>query len=712
MKKLLLLIPLLAAAAPLAAAPGKEAYLHFMNGMVQERKGNYDVAMQEYRRTLLLDPESVFVYKQALNLALHIGKVEEAAQWAEFVVQRDSATADNWVLYGNVRWAKGDLDEARKAYERAAALDPESHEAVYQLASLWSSRDPLKSVSYLKKYMELKPEDSAEVYYQMAVLYNMKGDFAAVKDALKKSKAADPHYPQPRYMLANLYENRSDTAAAISEYRELLDLEPKSPELLNRLGELYAGPAVNDLAEGEKYFLRAWALNRADPTACFWLAIIAEQRRDFAAGASYLEGSAALKDDPGLQLRLAYYYTQAGGYDRAIAMLEKASLRWPDNTEILYFLALGYDDTARTPKALETLRTIVRKAPDNAEARMQLGVLSERTGDMAGAEEQFRWLLAKKPDNANVMNYLGYSLADRGLKLDEAELLILGAVSLEPGNGAYLDSLAWVKFKRGKLAEAAEAVKKALAAVNEDPVVWGHAGDILDAQGDHRRAWLCWKYAWLLEKPSQRGAAAQRLQALERKVGQGLASLRLAYLKAFSPAGHEFSSFAKLEGKLKGKTVKFDAIVRYSPPDNFSLTVMGPLMAPLWSARVSGGVTDLDAISIKEIDSGTFGYWASLIAGELKAWFAGEHLSAQQWKDPCYQGPLREVCLGEGLAWPEEIRSKAEGKLEFRPGNYFLKNLFLFPQTLDFRLPFVSLRVQLDREQMNFTGVNDLRLPD
>lgn len=696
-----------------SAAASKEAYLHFMNGMVLERKGSYDLALQEYRRTMALDPESVFVYKQALNLALHIGKVDEAARWAEYVVKADSATADNWVLYGNVRWAKGDLEGARKAYETGAELDPSSHEAFYQLASLWSSRDQAKAIGYLEKYRDLKPEDSAEVYYQMAVLHNMKNNAAAVKDSLIKSKAADPYYPQPRYMLGEHYELAGDTTAALAEYGELAVLEPANKVLYNHMGTLYAGPSVNNLPEAEKYFLKAYALDRADPVACYWLSILSDQRRDFAAAAGFLEGSSALKDDPDAVLRLAYYYTQSNRYEKAIAMLEKAAMKWPDNTEIAYFLALGYDDTGKTKKALEMLKGILRRNPDNAEARMQHGVISERENDIVSAEEHFRYLLAKKPNNANVLNYLGYSLADRGLKLDEAELMILGAVALEPENGAYQDSLAWVRYKRGNLQGAMDAIRTAVEAVREDAVIWAHAGDIYAASGDNSRAWLAWKNAWLLEKPAKRAKAAARIKELGAKLPAGtLPSLQLAYLKSFSPAGLPFSAFAKLEGRLRGKSIKFDSIVQFSPPDNFTLTVMGPLMAPLWRARVSGGMIELDAMEIKEIDAQTFSYWASLMAGELKGWFAGEHLAATSgWDGPCYTAGARRVCLDGALAWPEEIVNKAEEKLVFRPGDYFLKNLYLFPGTLEFKRPFVSVKLTLDQEQMNFSEANALKLP-
>ena len=687
-----------------AAAPDKEAYLHFMNGMVEERRGNYDSALQEYRRTLLLDPESVFVYKQALNLALHIGKVDEAEKWAQFVVTADSATADNWVLYGNVKWARGDVPGAGAAYEKASALDPANHEALYQLASLWSSKNPDKSVDYLKKYLVLRPEDEAEIQYQLAVLYNLKGSHEEMKKSLLKAKEADTLYLQPRYMLANYYEMKSDTAAALGEYAELLTMETKNIELYNHVGELYSGAASNQ-EEGEKYFLKAWALDKSDPTSTFWLSIISEQRRDFAAAAAFIEGSSALPKDPALALRLAYYYTQSGRYEKAIALLESVSAKWPENTEVRYFLALGYDDTGRSAKARELLRALLEKNPENADARMQYAVICERENDMPEAE-----------DNANVLHYLGYALADRGLKLAEAEVLISSAVALDPGNGAYRDSLAWVNFKQGRHAPAMAEIKRSIKLIYDDAVVWAHAGDIYAAAGDHRTAWTAWQNSRLLERPSGRPAAAARLKELQKKIPAAEAGgLEKAFLRSVLPAGQEFSAFAKVEAKLRGKTVKFDAILHFSPPWDLNLTVMGPLMAPLWKARVSGDSLEMDSMEIKGIDPEAFNYWASLIAVELRDWFSGQTLEGGKledgWASSCFTGGAREVCLNGDLT-PKEIRPAKEKKLAFKPSQYFLKNLYLFPRVLDFKLPFVSVHITLDDSQMNFSGVNTLKLPE
>ncbi len=703
-------------AAVSSAAPDPESTLHFINGMMLERKGDYDAALKEYKRTMQLDPEAIFVYKQALNLALHVGKVDEAAQWADFVVQADSASSDNWVMYGNVKWAKGDFDGARSSFEKAAALDPSNHEAVYQLGSLWSGKDVGIAADYLKKYLVLRPEDAAEIYYQMAVLYNTKGSYDDMKDALLKSKEADDSFLQPRYMLASYYETKSDTAAALGEYSELLEMDKGNLELYDHVGELYAGPSVSNLDEAGKYFLKAWALDKADPTACFWLSVISEDRRDFAAAAGYLEGSRALKDDPAVVLRLAYYYTQSGRYEHAISMLEAARKKWPDNTEISYFLALGYDDTGKTVKAREMLKALILKAPDNTEARMQYAVISERLNDMPAAEENLRWLLAKDPRNANVLNYLGYALADRGLKLDEAGVLISSAVALEPENGAYLDSLAWVQYKGGRAAEAKASIKKAVGFICDDPVIWSHVGEIYEGAGNYQAAWLAWKNSRLLEKAGKRQAADGRIKALEKKIPAGEAEgLERAYLESVIPSGLEFSSFAKLEAKLHGKTIKLDAMIHFSPPSDLTLTVMGPLMMPLWKVSVSGDSLDLDAIALKGIDPEAFKYWASLMAVELRDWFAGKTIAGGRfsggWASSCFEGDGREVCL-DGDRTPGEIRLDREKKLLFRPSGYFFKNLYLFPRVMDFKLPAVSLRVTLDPGQMNFNSVNTLKIPD
>jgi tetratricopeptide (TPR) repeat protein len=694
-------------------ASDKSSYLHFMNGLVLERKGNYDSALQEYKATMLLDPQSVFVYKHALNLALHIGKVSEAEEWAKYVVAADSGSAENWVLYGNVHWAKGDLEGARSAFEKAAELDKESPEAVYQLASLWSAKSPDKSAEYLKKYLALKPEEAPEVYYQLALLYNIKNDYETMKKYLFKAKAADAMYVQPRYMLANYYEVKNDTASAINEYVELLLLEGGHTELLNHIGELYAAPAVSNLAAAEQYFLKSYALDKTNAVACFWLSVISEQRRDFAAACGYLEASKDLKENPGTVLRLSYYYTQNGGYDKAISLLEDAHKKWPDNLEISYFLALGYDDTRRTSGALQLLKGILAVKPDYVEARLQYAVISEREGDMVAAEENFRYLLAKDPGNANILNYLGYALADRGLKLDEAQELIGKAVKADPSNGAYADSLAWVHFKQGKYPAALDEIKRALKLIYDDAILWDHAGDIYAAGLDWPAAWRAYSISGALARTGKEKEVRAKIKSIRRQIPDPEASaLTGEFLRSLALNGKDFSAFVKVYVSFKGKKIKLDGVLRFLAPDNFTFTLMGPLMVPMWKIKIEGNEVSMDAASLKGIDEGTFNYWAALMGTELKDYLSGGFLSGagleNGWGSDAMLSPSRKIYLNEG-GYVAKSAPLKEKKFEIRFSDYFMRNMCLIPQTIEFKIPFFSLKMVLDKSQINLKGFNALK---
>lgn len=716
MKNLTFALMLLAA--PAAAAADKSAYLHFMTGVSRERKGEYDEALSEYKAAMLLDPQSVYVRRQALNLALHIGRVAEAEAWAEHIVKADPESAENWILYGNVRWAKNDIDGAIRAFTRAVELEPENDEAVYQLAGANSTRDPDASINYLLRYAELRPDVAAETYFQIGTLHSMRGRNDKAKEYMLKSASEDSYYLQPRFALANYYEVSGDTAAAVAQYEELADLDPSNRELLNHLGALLAGPAVGDLARAEKYFLKANALEPSDPDSCFWLSLIAEQRDDYASAIAYLERSAGLKENPGLVMRLAYYYSQADRPGDAVSLLEDARAKWPKNAEIAYFLALGLDDTGKTKRALELMRDVIASSPGYREARMQYAIVSEREGNIADAEEQFRIILSSEPDNAVVLNYLGYSLADRGLKLDEAESFIRRAVELDPGNGAYVDSLGWVLYRKGLYGEALEKLLEATRLIAADPVIWAHLGDAYSALGRAGEAVAAWSAALQLETdPKRVDAVRGRMYGELEKMPPAEAGSTLAgAMSRFLPSGSGYASFCSLEISAFGRSIKFDGVMNYSAPDDFTFTLTGPLMAPLWKVRVRGGAVEMDepsALEGKARDG--FVYWAPALAAEMRYFYSGDLFS-----EPglVFDGGRRSSALkaGKKKAVLDETGVRL-GSLDsgegarFSFGRYFEKKGYWVPGEIEIKVPSARLKLTVDQRQVNIPEVNPLFTP-
>jgi Tfp pilus assembly protein PilF len=122
--------------------------------------------------------------------------------------------------------------------------------------------------------------------------------------------------------------------------------------------------------------------------------------------------------------------------------------------------------------------------PESEKIRFQLGAVFERKKDYGAAERVFKELLQSDPDQADVLNYIGYMLAELGVRLDEALEYTQRAVELDPYNGAYLDSLGWVHYMRGDLDQAELYLKRAANLNRGDAVILEHLGDLYVKKGD------------------------------------------------------------------------------------------------------------------------------------------------------------------------------------------------------------------------------------
>ncbi len=141
------------------------------------------------------------------------------------------------------------------------------------------------------------------------------------------------------------------------------------------------------------------------------------------------------------------------------------------------------------PKQLAT------KPEDKEYVYFLRGSTYEREKKYDAAEAEFKKILADNPQSAATLNYLGYMNADRGVQLEESLNQIKLAVSLDPTNGAYLDSLGWAYFKLGKYDLAEESLTKASLRMESDPTVQDHLADLYQKTGRLKLAAAHWERA-------------------------------------------------------------------------------------------------------------------------------------------------------------------------------------------------------------------------
>ena len=172
-------------------------------------------------------------------------------------------------------------------------------------------------------------------------------------------------------------------------------------------------------------------------------------------------------------------------------------------------------------KALDEADKLSESKDDKVNISFMRGAMYEKLKKFDKAEAEFRKVLNNDPENTSALNYLGYMLADRNERVQEAYEMIKKAVDKEPNNGAYLDSLGWVYFRLDKLTEAENYLKQALEQTKRDPAVHDHLAEVYAKQGKTKDAIIHWEISlkeWEAGAPSDldQGEYAKVQKKLEK----------------------------------------------------------------------------------------------------------------------------------------------------------------------------------------------------
>ena len=194
-------------------------------------------------------------------------------------------------------------------------------------------------------------------------------------------------------------------------------------------------------------------------------------------------------------LVLAVVYATQNKPDLAVAeyalALTNATKLEPKNIELYKSLGVIYLQQNKRKEAEGIFKLVVNMAADDPQAHFYLGSIYYDSKDYAAAEKELKYAFKLKPDYHEALNFLGYSYLEQDKEINRAGELIRKALSGDPENGAYIDSLGWYFFKKGKFKEAVENLEKAASCLS-DPVIYEHLGDVYLKLGELDNAKLNW----------------------------------------------------------------------------------------------------------------------------------------------------------------------------------------------------------------------------
>jgi tetratricopeptide (TPR) repeat protein len=508
-------------------------------GQLYTVKHDSKKAEEQFKTAQAIEPDSEEVVLNLAHLYAESGDLQHAVKVIEDVPVNDRTAKMEFALgaaYDQLKQPK----DAISAYQRAADMEPSDLHTLDALAQALLANNQLdEALKQFKQLAEADPENP-EAPVHISEIQRRQGKFEDALTTIRQARKLDPTNLEAGFNEGLLLDVLGRFDEAVKTYSAMVDLTSHAN-----------GAYTNEEKNNRGIFLeRLGAIyleqNKTD------LAITAYQKMIDMGGDTALRGYQGQVDA----------YRNGRQFDKAIEVSRKAVAADPKNRDLKLMLAGELADTNQADEGLTMAKALLNNSADDRtvwiaigqidvrlrrwkdaedcfnkaeplttkrEDRTYLlflrGELAERQKHFEPAEQLFRQVLDLDPSNSMTLNYYGYMLADKSVRLPEALKLIRKAVDLEPMNGAFLDSLGWVYFKMGQYELAEDNLRKAVERDQTDPTVHEHMGDLYEKTGRIRQAAAQWERS-------------------------------LAEFAKSAPADIEPADVAKVQKKLEGARVK------------------------------------------------------------------------------------------------------------------------------------------------------------
>src|SRR5437867_5117163 len=419
-----------------------DPFLLGMLGYAYSQSRDYDKAIATFEKALARDPENLEIHRAYAEALMGAGKNDAARDELKKTLGADADDGQTYLRMAQLDRQEGRFDDARKELERARALIPDNMEVLFQQVLLES--------------------DTGNDDRAIQIVQNLLKETERQDGQYSLGEATNRAIFLERQGL--IYRNEEKYDQALEVFRQILPL----------------GKTQAPRAEG---------------------LIIETLRLDRKPQEAVAEADKAVElypHDRSLKIIRASMMGEQGKVDEGVRELQGMISGTPSDLDVNLSIAQIYSQAKRFPEAEAAANRalqIATRPEDQNRAQFIFGSIYEREKKYDQAELTFKKVLTADPLNAAAANYLGYMLADRGVRLDESVKYIQKALQLEPNNGAYLDSLGWAYLKMNRLDLAELNLEKAAHRITSDPTIHEHLGRLYLQMGKQEQAQAQWERA-------------------------------------------------------------------------------------------------------------------------------------------------------------------------------------------------------------------------
>ncbi len=529
------------------ADPQADLMFELLAGEMAGQLGAMEDSVEHYLRAAQgsSDPR---VAERATRIALYAKDDSRALAAAERWVALSPESVDAHQVVGVLYVRNGDVERALGHFEEVLEATRLAHGDGFLLIGSLLSRDadPQRAAEAMSLLVERYP-DQASAQFAYANLASRAGDYEAAARAANRAVALDPSLTDARILWARAMQAQGETEQALAEMKALVEQMPDNHDLrlayaqmlvqakrydeaLQEFGRvaserpndadlLYTLGLLSIEAErydhAEDYLQRVLRTGRHISEANYYLGRIAEERKEYKVAISWylkvVEGDYSFD----AQSRIAGMLAKLGRLDRAREHLENLRAQTQDDQVLVnLYLVEGQllTDAKEYDEGMAHFNRALTLYPGNEDLLYARALMAEKLGRIDLLEADLRAILAQDPENATAMNALGYTLADRTDRYDEALDYISRALEMRPDDPAVIDSMGWVQYRLGNYAEAERHLRKAFTLL-QDAEVAAHLVEVLWAQGEQAEARA------ILNEALDQDPENERLLELEGRLG-------------------------------------------------------------------------------------------------------------------------------------------------------------------------------------------------
>ncbi len=458
--------------------------------------GDDKKALEAARKWVTLAPEDAEAQQVVAIMYLRNGQVEKAIPYLQRIRQSNAHQPyKGFMFVARLLSREKNKETALQAMSRLVERYPEEAEAQFAYAHLaMQARQYAKAHKLLDKVISLRP-DRADAYVLRANLYRAEGDIESASKAYRQAIRLNPGNLETSLSYARMLVEARRFQQAREAFKQLEARAPDNADVLFALGLLALQAEQNE--EAKRYFSMLIEKGQRVEDASFFIGRIAETETDNPEALRWYRKVTSGVNHAEARIRIAVLTARQGDLEAARQILHELAQDDPRH-EVRALLVEGdiLRRSGQNSEAFEVLGRGLEKYPDNPQLLYAQALTAERIDRLDVLEQNLNRMLKADPDNAQALNALGYTLADRTHRYEEAYRYVKRALEIEPDDAAILDSMGWVLYRLGRYSESIGYLRRALKRTRDgDPEIAAHLGEVLWVSGDRDAARKVWEQA-------------------------------------------------------------------------------------------------------------------------------------------------------------------------------------------------------------------------